>query len=571
MTEKSVISKNTQNIKLNIEKIYRDFFYPDNGLGINNIRSNINIIENQSKLTKFTENNFNGENGINLNNDSDKEKQLKPETSAQESRCHAFYRIIGFPVVSKSKGIYNPGHDIYYAKDQEKKEITSQKKANIANDQLDGFLNLSLIRESYYNTILNSFFNNNSVEAGVLALSSVNLRNFSDCLKNIDPKDFSLSDLSYKIDTKSIVGKNSNVDFSNYVDELNNKPKEKFIKEVLRQRFHIIKPFIVDPRIDITCPAEKKIAIPFLPDDSFLKVNENFYTKRPYIELIIINRFNNGNQAANSGDYLQSTLDAIKKIESIKDEKILNDISSGNLYGYEEKQRFIYHINIIRAMAIELDTAIKGVKSIQSNYYCLPIPNTNGPEFGCGVRDVFRGIFIDKDLSYLTTDKDKEIIKSTLLSDLKNFNIELLKSSSPDVSSYSFSKVENVFETSDGFENTALKQKNKLSEIRNSDLNKISAYLKKIEIIMGEFSGFGLCDVFAILGALYIMPKESLLGFLDDDAFARAKKFSRLSGQLPDKKPTIDVALKDLTTNVKVFYDLMDKIIKDYINLNKNQ
>ena len=30
---------------------------------------------------------------------------------------------------------------------------------------------------------------------------------------------------------------------------------------------------------------------------------------------------------------------------------------------------------------------------------------------------------------------------------------------------------------------------------------------------MGEFSGLGLCDIIAVMGALYIMPKASLLGF----------------------------------------------------------
>src|ERR1700728_3520122 len=36
-----------------------------------------------------------------------------PTMQAQESRCHAFYRIIGFPVISSDmQTYYNPGFDI---------------------------------------------------------------------------------------------------------------------------------------------------------------------------------------------------------------------------------------------------------------------------------------------------------------------------------------------------------------------------------------------------------------------------------------------------------------------------
>ena len=38
-------------------------------------------------------------------------KNIKKEKDPQESRCHAFYRLIGLPVVDKDGYGYNPGFD----------------------------------------------------------------------------------------------------------------------------------------------------------------------------------------------------------------------------------------------------------------------------------------------------------------------------------------------------------------------------------------------------------------------------------------------------------------------------
>ena len=60
---------------------------------------------------------------------------------------------------------------------------------------------------------------------------------------------------------------------------------------------------------------------------------------------------------------------------------------------------------------------------------------------------------------------------------------------------------------------------NTLNNKRNQLLAKASNALQIVEMIMGEFSGLGLCDIVAVVGALYTMPLASLVGFLDTDSY----------------------------------------------------
>ena len=107
---------------------------------------------------------------------------------------------------------------------------------------------------------------------------------------------------------------------------------------------------------------------------------------------------------------------------------------------------------------------------------------------------------------------------------------------------------------SDG--NNDAKNLEELTQRRNKFMTKAGKALRKIEIIMGEFSGLGLCDIIAILGTLYVIPKENLLGFLDKDAFSRMQI---LLNRPEATQSTLPESMIALTNLVKDFYNLMDK------------
>jgi hypothetical protein len=93
--------------------------------------------------------------------------------------------------------------------------------------------------------------------------------------------------------------------------------------------------------------------------------------------------------------------------------------------------------------------------------------------------------------------------------------------------------------------------------------------LQTVEIIMGEWSGLGLCDIIAVMGALYIMPQGSLLGFLDDDAYERMLTALNLQNNPPSGgNPGIEQAQMDFVDSVQGMYNLMQDIYQNLANNN---
>src|ERR1039457_6810378 len=110
-------SQAPNNYDIDIKKIYSDFIQK-----IDSIRSYVNINVNKSKLTDFT-----------ITNVPTLVQSLsKVESTTQESRIHAFLRLVGFPVVSADKTYYNPGYDTVSGD----KTITQAAKIAIANNPI---------------------------------------------------------------------------------------------------------------------------------------------------------------------------------------------------------------------------------------------------------------------------------------------------------------------------------------------------------------------------------------------------------------------------------------------------
>jgi hypothetical protein len=151
------------NYEMDIDELYKRYIKntdPRLGLGIDDIRSYTDI----SKINK--KNLFDSIEG------TSKAKSpfaVNPESDLQESRCHAFYRIIGFPVVADGMNdFYNPGHS---PKDLNIK-ITLEDKLNIARTQIEGFEKLSDARERFFKSNNAIFSNRTSLKSSIWALTS---------------------------------------------------------------------------------------------------------------------------------------------------------------------------------------------------------------------------------------------------------------------------------------------------------------------------------------------------------------------------------------------------------------
>ena len=516
-----------------------------NPKSIDSLRSYININSNKEHLDKDLKELIIGTIG---------NGKLSPSKTPQESRCHAFYRVIGFPVISKSKGIYNPGHDTVAGK----KKITPAMKADIAADPLDGFFALSEERERYVSTFLKKFSNNQHIDSCVTALSGINIRDFIAPFKDPNALEsmFNIENQGYDIKDDSIVGSND-VDLDEYVNS-DSKTSEGFSTK----RYHFIKPFAVDPRIDISVQVEKKVAVPFTLDHSNRiattvpvadHTSQKIEVDPPLIEAIIIRRALEFDPSIKLTKLDKSTIDKILNIKEIKNEQLVKDIT-GAVYGVNQQQFFLQYLNIIRAMVGQLRAALNAIKVIQSRYYWLPIPSDTGPEDGCSVSDIIVDIFDSRNtLEDLQTEKDGELIFLYF----QTAADDVLSSAISAAPNYAKKIMPLFFGANDADKN----QLELLKKKRNKALTAANDQLQIVELIMGEFSGFGLADMIVIMGGLHLMPAQSLLGFLDEDAYDRAKKTEGL--KIPDKNPTtINVALNDLTNNVRGLYNIMDDLIK---------
>lgn len=358
----------SQNFKIDIDKIYSDFIQE---IDANRSIVNVNIQINQGALNSFD-----------IKTIAGISKSLKIEDTPQESRMHCFLRLIGFPVINKDFDYYNPGLDIIDGP----KNITLEKKITIANSPLPKFKEFSTNRERYTNEIKRVWERRPAtITASSLALSSgANVRLFSAPLQNSDPFSFTPQDQSYTADYRSIIGSNNTVKLTDYVDALGNKPDPTMM---LPTRAHLIKPFIVDPRIDFSCnPASRRVAVPFVYEKSNLLVSENTFVKRPLIEKIIRERFAVTNQ--NNITSSQANLkDIILSIPTINDEALISRMTS-DVYGLDDRLQFQKYLFIIQAMCKALVDAQTTIKATQSQYYWLPLPSTSGPEGGSQVAPI---------------------------------------------------------------------------------------------------------------------------------------------------------------------------------------
>src|SRR5579885_1213147 len=122
-----------QTLDIDLDKMYNDFI-----VAIDNHRSMVNVVDqNTASLLKAI--------GGDIN--APTTNTLTPATTYQESRCHAFYRMIGFPVVSDDHSrFYNPGLDIL--KD-DTRTVTSDYKTSVAENPITGLSTLSIQRETW--------------------------------------------------------------------------------------------------------------------------------------------------------------------------------------------------------------------------------------------------------------------------------------------------------------------------------------------------------------------------------------------------------------------------------------
>jgi len=457
-------------------------------------------------------------------------------TAYQESRCSAFYRMVGFPVVDKDLKFYSPGFDPTLNRNEDLLE----NNIKIANNMAPNLKTILNQREAIFvkNKNLLAKQDINSISASI---ASIYVRPFDLQIKNPDkPFDIDFKDQVFKISNRTLIK-------TTYFQDLSND-----ITFPIDQSVHPIAPFMADPRIDFTVmPTKNRITVPFPLDAADTRINggsNQINLKRPYIEKVITTRLNNRNVFNDStiDQSVQSNLDSvlsdIQELSAIKDPKF-DDIKSNiakNLYG-SEVFTLTKYLNMMTDIIDILCKSIELINNTRNKINWMPVPSDRyGLEQDITnkeptIADDLRNSQIDRDIIELT---NKKIVHE--------FN--LVGNTDTDVGGFAFSNLDDI--VLGDFKSTTSYFDNQIDSLNNQRKNlykKANDALRTVEIITGEFSGLGLIDILAIQAALWSISIESLVGLIDKRAFDRMSNIPYL------QQAVQSTARNDITTSMQEF------------------
>jgi len=520
----------SDNVVVDIEQVYNNFIS-----SIDEVRSRY-ITPDQVNLTILNSETINrivqGDNKVNSNN------------IPQESRCNAFYRRLGLPIFS-SKGMYNPG----YRPDQSS-DVVTERRYSVANALLSiNPLQLKFTERERFPKSQLEIFAKQDEAASKLAYSVKYIRPISTLIEENDPLAVEAQSFPFK---KRVNDQHQT---------------ENFIYSGANMA-HILKPFMPDPRTDfLIFPARNRIAVPFLPIKNRKLVTRGNGVattyKVPLLEVVARVRLAARNKDSDAPD-LVKIVDQIKKDNGNTKDKRLIELAGG-ITKYYRSDVFIF-TNIQKFFKVMVDAlfdAIQVIDSVESKIYWAPVPNRLGMEVG-----VTSSEFVPQ--NEVGMDMDREIDRLTDLQAIAENEINVLKDdlgATDGSSGFNFINDLTFGSVMNNVPTGITERINTLKTTREQLSNKANKALRTIAVLLGDTSGLGLIDMYAIYAALWTLDKTSLVNMFDDDAMLRIKEIPalqsrevvlRLKGASQDPLFT---ATK-FQTKVREMFNIIDALIK---------
>jgi hypothetical protein len=513
--------KNNQDIlSIDINKLYNNFIVP-----VDAIRSHFNaLVPNSQELNT---------------------------PQYQESRCHTFYRMIGFPVVADGNNFYSPGFDPNLNTDGNGL-AANQKIANSIINNLDLTKQFSY-REQQVQIPFKKIFAAGGIAAQVITLGSMFIRSFAQQFGNTAPL---VDDPNKEQIINERVFEMINVFGGNNINTFTLISK------------HPLKPFIVDPRIDSTVrPIVNRVCAPFLKDKTQTKVFTGSQSapdslKRPYIEKVVTTRFNNNNLTLTSGqDIINTIVDSIVNNKNQTDPDLIKTASDplNQLYN-SELVVFGDYIKIIKILVSELVKSMRDIQDTRQRINFKPISDPkNGIESGTNGNTLNAPDPGDESNNKKI---ENQLIALTQKKTLNDLLLDTGVNGVSDDGDFVFSNLDDsIFSINKNVQKSYDVNITNLTDIRNKYGTESITSLQTIEIIVGEFSGIGLIDMVAIQAALWIMDPQALLGLIDSRAFQRIKDFRKDTINLGSHTP---LNIIDSLTNFEQILKTIYIFIQDY-------
>lgn len=422
-------------------------------------------------------------------------------SDAQESRAHAFYRMIGLPVMRDDNvTFFNPGFN------PDRTGKATIKQANIGYNISQPIKIMHAFREGSAKA-RRDVFKKSGVEASVHSLVLPIIKPFQ------------------VIDT--------NKSFTEQDNQTFNIPRRKLF---LQEKYttadgeltvfkdsgsHILRPFTVDPIIEKTVmPADRIICEPFLKDKISTRLENDTFLNRPLIESVLRLRLKEFEGRELLEDLITIAVDvdddvtdpaAVRNaaIALFGDDGPISslDVSTAQLFNITK------YIKTINRLITLLSRQVEVVNKVRLNINWTPISDELGPEFGTDVGSLLVLKNNDSNNSETNTVPALERQQSQLF--VKNIigTINIDKTTK-DIGTFAGTTLENP-------EKTFKKELDDITGQINEFIRQGSKALEDIEIITGEISGLGLVDIIAIYTALWAIDLEVLVAMIDDSAFER--------------------------------------------------
>lgn len=464
--------------------------------------------------------------GVDANNIEGSMSNLQPDgLRYMESRAHAFYRMIGFPVATKNS-FYNPGFN---------PKGNRQRSTQIASNFLSNNSLMGIINKRELNFFqMERIFLGQGLSSSLFSLITRYTRKFQVMDENLDSLDPDKQSGKVEARKKAIekfTEQNSGLkeNINTIKSSLFGSTGLSFIGSDLNGWQHILKPFVVNPMVDLTVqPANRQICVPFLANkasETRLGPNKKDILYRPELEYIIRERLSSQTLDSN---FLQNLIDIFKNKQDItrdlssKDIGPLsatvialadeNDVSNINIKEIFEEATNIQItkitecVKLMKVAITGLNQAIQTIDRARKDINWLPVTSEEGPE-------LIRGSFFDEYGSANLSEIEKQIAEIRSKIQVASNREPLFNNDIRFPISKSNSAQKNL-----QLYNAKIKT---LENERNDISTEAFQALRTIELVTGEVSGLGLIDIFAINGALWALDETSLINLLDDDAFDR--------------------------------------------------
>lgn len=478
----------------------------------------------------------------------------------QESRCHAFFRMVGFPVVSDANNFHSPGFDPNLNVDSASAALYAKiDAAIIANNSI---INQSAAREQVP-IDFNGVFSNGGLNAQAVMFGSVFVRSIGNQFtgSNTNPLTADVAQTQVINDRVSQVssfygpgGFLSTTTISGY--------------PILTSR-HFLKPFIVDPKIDgYVRPTKSRICAPFLIDKSQTKIFQSSNgvadtLSRPYLERVISVRYNNMNVASETtagGSVVQGIINQILSDDKVVDQSLVD--TANNALGQLYSDQLVVYNNYFKIMRVLIDTLVSEIRNVQYimqniNFNPIPSPKT-GVEGGTNGGQIGSPSLPNDPLAVNNKIGERNIVAQMQKQALNTVILDAGLQGIPDPGDFVFSNLnDTVFSMNNNIQQSYVDNIEQLTNLRTQAGNTGIDSLRNIEIIMGEFSGIGLIDMIAIQAALWIMPGNSLLGLIDNRAFTRMTTYRKEINLNGASQNDVITSLTDFQSSLSTTYLLI--------------